>query len=39
MSEEEWNQLSTEEKIEHIESIVQEDFEQRITFGIDDYGI
>lgn len=39
MSEGEWNELTYEEKIENIESIVQEDFEQRITFGIEDYGI
>lgn len=39
MCEEEWNELTHEEKIENIESIVQEDFEQRITFEIDDYGI
>lgn len=39
MSEEEWNDLTLEQKIENIESIVQEDFEQRITFGIEDYGI
>lgn len=39
MSEEEWDELSKAEKMEHIESIVQEDFEQRISFGIEDYGI
>lgn len=35
----EWQELSDEEKREHIDSIVQEDFERRIRFGIEDYGI
>ncbi len=39
MSAEEWNDLSEDEREEHIDSIVQEDFEQKISFGIDDYGI
>lgn len=39
MSEEEWNELSEDQKKENIDSLVQEDFEQRIHFGIEDYGI
>ena len=39
MTEGEWNDLSYEQKTENILSMVQEDFENRITFSIDDYGI
>ena len=39
MCQEEWDELSKLDKIAHIESAVEEDFEQRISFFIDDYGI
>jgi hypothetical protein len=34
-----WKQATREEKIKIIEEAVQEDFENKISFSIDDYGI
>jgi hypothetical protein len=39
MDEGEWNELSKAEKQEIIEEIVKEDFEQKISFHIKNYGI
>lgn len=39
MSQQEWNELSQAEQMFIIEKAVQEDFEQKISFTIDDYGI
>jgi len=39
MDESEWNELSDEEKRKIIEEAVQEDFDQKISFAINDYGI
>ncbi len=39
MEDEMWNQLSDDEKKEHLISYVEDDFNDRITFAIDDYGI
>lgn len=39
MDQKEWDMLSDKEKREHIDSAVQEDYEQRISYAIDDYGI
>lgn len=36
---EEWESLPEEKKREYIADIVQEDFEQKISFGISDFGI
>lgn len=36
---EEWNEMTDDEKKEHLESFVQEDFEQKISFGITDWGL
>ena len=36
---EEWNKLTEEEKKEIIREAVQEDFEQKVSFDIGDYGI
>lgn len=34
LSEEEWNELPEEEQRDRIEDLVQEDFEQKISYGI-----
>ena len=39
MSEEEWVELSHEEKLEVINEAVQDDFERTVSFSITDYGI
>ena len=36
---EEWEAMTEDKKREFIEEIVQEDFEQKISFGISDYGM
>jgi len=38
MSEEDWNALTKDEKEEIIEQAVEEDFKQKISFSISDYG-
>jgi hypothetical protein len=39
MDEEDWEQLTEEEKQGYIHESVQDDFEQKITWSIDDYGL
>ncbi len=39
MSEEDWNALNEDEKKEVIEQAVEEDYKQKISFSISDYGI
>jgi hypothetical protein len=39
MQEGEWDEMSQEERMEYIEECVQEDFDQKISFAIEDYGI
>ena len=39
MSEEEWVELSHEEKLEVINEAVQDDFEQTVSFTVTDYGM
>jgi len=39
MDKEEWDSMNESEKREFIEGIVQEDFDEKISFGISDYGI
>jgi hypothetical protein len=36
---EEWEAMPEDKKREFIEEIVQKDFEQKISFGISDYGL
>ncbi len=38
-TESEWNSMTLDSKIEHLQSFVEEDFEQKIMFEIEDYGI